>query len=95
MSGSDGDNTFDDEPVVSIGAIAVHPRNPDVIWVGTGEANARNSVSWGRGVFKTTDGGKSWRNTGLEDTHHIGRVVVDPHNPSTVYVAALEAIPRR
>ncbi len=80
---------FDDQPTVSIGAIAVHPGNPDIIWVGTGEANARNSVSWGDGVYKSTDGGKSWKNMGLRETHHIGRVVVDPRAPDTVYVAAL------
>jgi photosystem II stability/assembly factor-like uncharacterized protein len=80
---------FDDQTSVSIGAIAVHPGNPDIIWVGTGEANARNSVSWGDGVYKSTDGGKSWKNMGLRDTHHIGRVILDPRAPDTVYVAAL------
>ena len=80
---------FEDQPTVAIGAIAVHPDNPDIIWVGTGEANARNSVSWGDGVYKTTDGGKSWKNVGLRDTHHIGRIVIDRRFPDTVYVAAL------
>ena len=80
---------FDDQDVVSIGAIAVNPSNPDVLWVGTGEANPRNSVSWGNGVYKSNDGGKSWVNVGLENTHHIGRIAVDPRNPDTVYVAAL------
>lgn len=80
---------FDHESTSSVGAVAVHPDNPDVIWVGTGEANARNSVSWGHGVFKSTDGGKSWTNVGLEETHHIGRIVVDPRDPNTVWVAAL------
>jgi hypothetical protein len=59
------DPIFDDQHTVSIGAIAIHPGNPDIIWVGTGEANARNSVSWGDGVYKSTDGGKSWKNVGL------------------------------
>ncbi len=80
---------FDDQDVVSIGAIAVNPSNPYVLWVGTGEANPRNSVSWGNGDYKSNDGGKSWVNVGLENTHHIGRIAVDPRNPDTVYVAAL------
>jgi len=83
------DSIFDDQHTVSIGAIAIHPDNPDIIWVGTGEANARNSVSWGDGVYKSTDGGKSWKNVGLSETHHIGRMLIDPKNPDTVYVAAL------
>ncbi|HEX9698136.1 MAG TPA: hypothetical protein VGD06_01645 [Acidobacteriota bacterium] len=80
---------FDHQATNSIGAIAVHPSNPDVIWVGTGENNARNSVSWGDGVYKTTDGGRSWSNFGLRDSHHIGDILIDPTDPQTVYVAAL------
>ena len=80
---------FDDQATNSIGAIAVHPGNPDVIWVGTGENNARNSVSWGDGIYKTTDGGRSWTNLGLRDSHHIGDILIDPTDPQTVYVAAL------
>jgi photosystem II stability/assembly factor-like uncharacterized protein len=80
---------FDREATVSLGAVAVAPSNPDVVWVGTGEANARNSVSWGDGVYKSTDGGKTWTNMGLRDSAHVGRVVVHPHNPNVVYVAAL------
>jgi len=80
---------FDRQSSNSIGDVAVDPNNPDVVWVGTGEANARNSVSWGDGVYKSTDGGKTWTNVGLKDSHHIGRIVVDPRNPNTVYVAAL------
>jgi photosystem II stability/assembly factor-like uncharacterized protein len=83
------DPIFDDQPTVSIGAIAANPDNPDVIWVGTGEANARNSVSWGDGVYKSTNGGETWKNVGLKETHHIGRMVIDPRDPETVYVAAL------
>jgi photosystem II stability/assembly factor-like uncharacterized protein len=67
----------------------VAPSDPDVVWVGTGEANPRNSVSWGSGVCRSGDGGKTWQHRGLDDTHHIGRVVVHPRRPDTLYVAAL------
>lgn len=80
---------FDHQSTNSIGDVAVDPNNPDIVWVGTGEANARNSVSWGDGVYKSTDGGKTWKNLGLKDSMHIGRIVIDPRNPNTVYVAAL------
>jgi photosystem II stability/assembly factor-like uncharacterized protein len=80
---------FDGQHVASLGAVAVAPSNPDVVWVGTGEANARNSVSWGDGVYRSGDGGKTWQHCGLRDTHHVGRVVVHPREPDTVYVAAL------
>jgi photosystem II stability/assembly factor-like uncharacterized protein len=79
---------FDHESTSSIGAIAVDPANPDLVWVGTGEANPRNNVSWGDGIFKSTDGGKNWKNMGLRETHHIGRVLIDPHDSNIVYVAA-------
>lgn len=80
---------FAGQPHASIGAVAVAPSNPEVVWVGTGEANARNSVSWGNGVFLSTDGGKSWRHCGLVETRHIGRIAVDPRDPLTAYVAAV------
>lgn len=80
---------FPGQPHPSIGAVAVAPSNPEVVWVGTGEANARNSVSWGNGVFLSTDGGKSWQHRGLVETRHIGRIVVDPRDPLTAYVAAM------
>jgi photosystem II stability/assembly factor-like uncharacterized protein len=80
---------FEHQGTSSIGDVAVAPSNPDIVWVGTGEANPRNSVSWGDGVYKSTDGGKSWKNMGLKDTHHIGRVVIHPKDPDIVYVAAL------
>ncbi len=80
---------FDDQPVISIGALALDPRNSDVVWVGTGEASARNSVSFGDGIYKSLDGGKSWRNLGLHDSHSIARIVINPINPDIVYVAAL------
>ncbi|RFT16029.1 MAG: Glycosyl hydrolase, BNR repeat precursor [Candidatus Saccharicenans subterraneus] len=80
---------FDHERVVSIGDIEVAPSSPEVIWVGTGEANNSRSTYWGDGVYKSTDGGKTWKNMGLKDTHHIGRILIDPVNPDVVYVAAL------
>jgi photosystem II stability/assembly factor-like uncharacterized protein len=80
---------FDHASTISIGDIAVDPHNPDVVWLGSGEANARNSVSFGDGVYRTLDGGKTWRNMGLGDTHHISRVVVNPLNSNIVYVGAL------
>jgi photosystem II stability/assembly factor-like uncharacterized protein len=80
---------FDDQPVSTIGDVAVAPSDPSKIWVGTGEPNNRQSSSWGNGVYKSTDGGKSWTHVGLTDTHHIGRVVIHPRNPDVVYVAAV------
>ena len=80
---------FDEQATLSLGDIAVSQANPDIVWVGTGEANARNSVSWGDGVYKSTDAGKTWKNMGLKETRHIGRIVVHPKNPDIVYVAAL------
>ena len=80
---------FDDQPTQCIGAVAVCRERPEVVYVGTGEANPRNSVSWGCGVFRSGDGGRTWFHCGLADTHHIGRIVVHPTDPNTVYVAAL------
>ncbi len=80
---------FDDQGTGSIGALALSPSRPDVVWVGTGEANARNSASYGDGVYRSDDGGDTWRHMGLRETRHIGRVVVHPNNPDLVYVAAL------
>ena len=80
---------FDKQPVQSIGDMAVDPTNPEVIYVGTGEANVRNSVSFGNGVYKSTDGGKTWKHIGLADTRHISRIVINPIDPRKVYVAAV------
>ncbi|MGH9474409.1 MAG: WD40/YVTN/BNR-like repeat-containing protein [Terriglobales bacterium] len=80
---------FDHEPVPSIGAIAVAPSNPDVIYVGTGEDDPRSQFSEGDGMFKSTDGGTTWTRIGLEPTRQIGRIVVAPNDPNRVYVAAL------
>lgn len=80
---------FDQQSVASIGTVAVAPSDPSIVWVGTGEANNRQSSSWGDGVYKSMDGGKTWRNMGLTDTHHIGRLAIHPTDPSIVYVAAV------
>jgi photosystem II stability/assembly factor-like uncharacterized protein len=79
---------WDKQPISSIGAIAVADSNPNVIYVGTGESCIRGNISYGNGMYKTTDGGKTWTHIGLENTQHIARVVVHPHNPDLVYVAA-------
>jgi photosystem II stability/assembly factor-like uncharacterized protein len=83
------ESIFDSQPVISIGDIAVAPDNPNLVWVGTGEATASRSTYWGDGVYKSTDGGKTWTNMGLKESHHIGRILTDPKNPDIVYVAAL------
>ncbi|MCP4727795.1 MAG: hypothetical protein GY863_22345, partial [bacterium] len=79
--GTTWDPVFDDTGVASIGDIAIFQPDPDIVWVGTGEANNRNSVAWGKGVFKSTDGGKKWECMGLESTQQIGRVVTHPTDP--------------
>jgi photosystem II stability/assembly factor-like uncharacterized protein len=80
---------FENQPNPSIGDIAIAPSNPSIVYVGTGEANNRQSSSWGDGVYKTMDGGATWTHLGLKETHHIGRIVVHPTDPNIVYVAAL------
>lgn len=80
------DGYFD---VSSVGAIAVSEADPNVIYAGTGESTIRLDVSWGDGVYKSTDGGETWTNVGLRDSHHIGQIRVHPRDPDVVYVAAL------
>jgi photosystem II stability/assembly factor-like uncharacterized protein len=80
---------FDDQPVASIGAIAINQSNPNIVWVGTGEATPRNSVGVGRGVYLTIDGGKTWKFLGLEKTEKISKILLHPDEPDTAYVAAL------
>ncbi|HEY6293256.1 MAG TPA: hypothetical protein VI455_17025, partial [Terriglobia bacterium] len=80
---------FDGQPVSSIGAIAVAPSDPNVIYVGTGEADMRSDISFGDGVYKSLDAGRTWRHIGLEDTRAIGRILVDSHDPRVLLVAAL------
>ena len=79
---------FDKEGSFSIGWITLDPKNPNVVWVGAGERNSQRSVAYGDGVYKSEDGGKSWKNMGLKNSEHIGRIVVNPENPDIVYVAA-------
>jgi photosystem II stability/assembly factor-like uncharacterized protein len=80
---------FDDYGSASIGDVAIFPKNPDILWVGTGEANNRNSVAWGDGIYKSTDGGQTFTNMGLKETHQIARVVTHPSDPDIVYVGAI------
>jgi photosystem II stability/assembly factor-like uncharacterized protein len=79
---------FDNQPVFSIGALAIDHRNPNVLWVGTGENNSQRNLAYGDGVYKTTDGGRTFKNMGLKKSEHIGKIMIDPRNSNTVYVAA-------
>ncbi len=80
---------FDDQPTTSVGDVTVAPSNPNVVWVGSGEPQNRQSSPWGNGVYRSTDAGRSWRHMGLEATHHISRIRIHPRDPSIVYVAAV------
>ncbi|MDI6850219.1 MAG: hypothetical protein QME69_10570 [Candidatus Saccharicenans sp.] len=80
---------FYNQPTVSVGAVAVAQSSPDIVWVGTGESTSRNSVTVGDGVYKSTDGGKTWKNMGLTDTRHISRIIISRGDPNVVYVAAM------
>ncbi len=79
---------FDNEASFSIGAIALDPKNSSTVWVGTGERNSQRSVAYGDGVYRSDDGGRSWRNVGLKTSEHIGRIVIDPRDSNKVFVAA-------
>ncbi len=87
--GTDWTPVFDDEKHLSIGAVSLDPENPDVIWVGTGEGNPRNSVATGGGIYKSLDGGTTWKCMGLERTQNIHRILVHPQDPDVVMVAAI------
>ncbi len=80
---------FDSQPIASIGAMAVAPSDPNILYVGSGEADMREDITQGDGMYKSTDAGKTWTHIGLTDTQQIGRVLVDPHDPNIVFVAAL------
>ena len=79
---------FDSEDSYSIGCVTIDPNNPKVVWVGTGENNNQRSVAYGDGIYKSTDGGKSWENMGLKDSEHIGNIIVHPDNSDVIYVSA-------
>jgi len=87
-SGTTWTPVFDNEASYSIGAIVLDPKNPLVVWVGTGENNSQRSVSYGNGVYKSEDGGRTWRNVGLRTSEHIGRIAIDPKDSNIVYVAS-------
>jgi len=87
--GSAWQSIFDENPTINIGAIAIQQSNPSVVWVGTGEGNPRNSVNLGMGLFKSLDGGKTWKKAGLENSKAIHRIIVDPSDPDIVYVGAM------
>jgi photosystem II stability/assembly factor-like uncharacterized protein len=88
-AGLNWDPIFDDQPAQSIGAIAIAPSDPNIVWAGTGEPWVRSNVSIGNGVYKSTDAGRTWQHMGLDKTGRIGRVVIDPRNPDIVHVAAI------
>ncbi len=83
------EHQFDNQATVALGAVAVAKSDPNIVWVGTGENNPRNSVSYGDGVYKSLDGGKTWKNMGLKESFQIGKIVIHPTDPNTVYVGAL------
>jgi photosystem II stability/assembly factor-like uncharacterized protein len=87
-NGTTWTSVFDREGSYSIGAIVLDPKNPLTVWVGTGENNSQRSVSYGNGIYRSDDGGRSWRNLGLRASEHIGRIAIDPKDSNVVYVAA-------
>ena len=88
-AGASWTSVFDEQPILNIGSIAIQQNNPSVVWVGTGEGNPRNSINLGEGIYKTLDGGKTWKRMGLEKTRNIHRILVDPLQPQTVYAGAI------
>src|SRR6202171_4902807 len=87
-AGTTWEPVFDDQPNSTIGDVSVAPSDPSIVWVGSGETNNGQSPSGGNGVYKSTDAGKSWKHMGLDASMHIGRIVISPADPNTVYVAA-------
>src|SRR5262249_9107250 len=83
------EHQFDKEATVAIGDVAVAPSDKNIVWVGTGEANPPDSVSYGDGVYKSTDGGKTWKNMGLKGSFQVGKIAIHPKDPNVVYVGAL------
>jgi photosystem II stability/assembly factor-like uncharacterized protein len=80
---------FDDQPLLNIGSVAIQQDNPNILWVGTGEGNPRNSINLGEGMFKSIDGGRSWKRVGLEKTRNIHRILINPNNPDIVYAGVI------
>ena len=87
--GTTFESVFDEQPMLSIGDVTIAPSNPNVVWVGSGEPQNRQSSPWGMGVFRSTDAGRTWTHLGLDETHHIARIEVHPRNPDVAYVAAM------
>src|SRR5687767_3142617 len=83
---------FQDQGLMSIGDVTVSQNNPDLVWMGTGESNNRQSTSWGNGVYKSTDGGANWKLMGLPTSYHINRIAIHPNNDNVVFVAATGAL---
>ena len=79
---------FDDGGSYSLGCVTLDPKNPDIVWLGTGENQAQRAIGYGDGVYKSTDAGKTWKNTGLANSEHIGKIWIDPRNTNVVFVAA-------
>ena len=79
---------FDSQSSYSIGCVTIDPNNPNIVWVGTGENNNQRSVAYGDGIYKSLDGGKSWKNMGLKNSEHIGNIIIHPENSDVVYVSA-------
>ena len=88
-SGIDYTPVFDNEGSYSIGCVSIDPNNSNIIWVGSGENNNQRSVSYGDGVYKSIDGGDTWKNMGLKSSEHIGKIIIDPNNSNVIYVAAI------
>lgn len=88
-AGATWTSIFDKQPTINIGSIAIQQSNPNIVWVGTGEGNPRNSINLGEGIYKTMDGGKTWKRMGLEKTRNLHRIIIDPTNSNIVYAAAI------
>lgn len=87
--GASWNPVFDEQPIQNIGSVAITQSNPSVVWAGTGEGNPRNSVSLGEGIYKSLDGGKTWKCMGLQKTRNIHRIIIDPNNPDVVYAGVM------
>ena len=88
-AGATWTSIFDNQPTLNIGSLAIQQSNPNIVWVGTGEGNPRNSLNIGEGIYKTMDGGKTWKRMGLEKTRNLHRIIIYPTNPDIIYAAAI------